>query len=311
VSEPYTYDVAFSFLGRDEPLARRLHDRVRGRVSTFMYSDAERQTQLAGTDGAASFATVYGKDARTVVVLYRVGWGTSGFTSNEETAIRNRAFERSWDFATFIPLDVPPQVPEWLPRTRLWLDLERYGEEGAAAVIESRVQAAGGTPREETAIEIMARQRAERDAAMRRTAATDDQRRKGLGPLLVEIRKELSEIVNQSGGMFTLAGPEAHLVGVTTPWYHLTLEFIFQRAVNRGPRDGDLIVGVWEGSLREMPGVRPKLKEPFVLEAFGDGTLGWRSVRDPNLAVLTHRALADWGAKRLIEFIDLERARGR
>lgn len=47
----FKYDVAFSFLGRDEPLAVQLRDLLERRVRTFIYSDAERQATLAGRDG--------------------------------------------------------------------------------------------------------------------------------------------------------------------------------------------------------------------------------------------------------------------
>lgn len=90
--DEFKYDVAFSFLVRDEQLARGLNDRLQTRVRTFIYSDAERQVQLAGRDGEEAFAKVFGEESRIVVVLYRDGWGESGFTAAEATAIRNRAF---------------------------------------------------------------------------------------------------------------------------------------------------------------------------------------------------------------------------
>src|SRR5688572_23398106 len=105
-----------------------------------MYSDTERQRMLAGRDGEVAFNEVFGRDARIVVVLYRQGWGERGFTHVEATAIRNRAFERGYDFTTFIPLDTPPTVPAWLPKTRIWVGLHRWGLDNAAAVIEARIQ---------------------------------------------------------------------------------------------------------------------------------------------------------------------------
>jgi hypothetical protein len=74
---PSDIDVAFTFLGRDEETAKDLARMLRARVSTFVYS--ERQKELAGTDGVAQFTEVYQKRARYVVVLYRKGYGkTSG-----------------------------------------------------------------------------------------------------------------------------------------------------------------------------------------------------------------------------------------
>jgi hypothetical protein len=136
MTDEFLYDVAFSFLGRDEALAIQLNERLEGRLATFIYSDAKRQVNLAGRDGADAFSRVFGAEARTVVVLYREGWGDHGFTDVEATAIRNRAHEVGWNFTTFIPLDEPPLTPKWLPRARLWIGLKQYGLEHAATVIE-------------------------------------------------------------------------------------------------------------------------------------------------------------------------------
>jgi len=43
---PDLYDVAFSFLAEDEPTARALSEKLAGRISTFVFS--ERQRDLAG-----------------------------------------------------------------------------------------------------------------------------------------------------------------------------------------------------------------------------------------------------------------------
>ena len=111
----FKYDVAFSFLGRDEPLARKLNDILADRLKTFIYSDKGRQAMLAGRDGEGAFARIFGDEARTVVVLYREGWGEQGFTAAESTGIRNRASERGFQFTTFIPLDNPPVAPRLAP----------------------------------------------------------------------------------------------------------------------------------------------------------------------------------------------------
>jgi argininosuccinate synthase len=48
-TEQYKYDVAFSFLAKDEALATELNDRLQDRVKTFLYT--RKQEQIAGTDG--------------------------------------------------------------------------------------------------------------------------------------------------------------------------------------------------------------------------------------------------------------------
>lgn len=144
----YEYDVAFSFLAQDEPLATELNDLLQGRLNTFLYS--KKQEKIAGADGEEKFNEVFLEKARVVVVLYRAGWGESPWTRIEQTAIRNRAFEHGYDFVKFIPLDEPATVPKWLPRPQLWIGLKKWGAAAAAGVIEARVQELGGEPHEES-----------------------------------------------------------------------------------------------------------------------------------------------------------------
>jgi len=164
----YKYDVAFSFLKEDEELATSLNDLIQNRLSTFLYS--KRQGEIAGTDGEETFNTVFGSAARIVVVLYRTKWGTTPWTRIEETAIRNRAFNEGYDFTVFIPLESPPKLPLWLPKTRIWADLERLGAQGAVSIIEDRVKEAGGISREETVEERATRLKQQLDKERKRKA---------------------------------------------------------------------------------------------------------------------------------------------
>jgi hypothetical protein len=149
MSDPqYEYDIAISFVAKDEAIASQLADQFEGRLRVFLYS--KQQEQLAGTDGEKTFNEVFAKQSRLVVVLYRDGWGQTPWTRIEETAIRNRAFDEGYDFVIFIPLDETPTVPKWLPRTQLWVGLSRWGISGAASVIDARFQELGGEPTIET-----------------------------------------------------------------------------------------------------------------------------------------------------------------
>jgi hypothetical protein len=53
MNDSYNYDVAFSFLADDEPLALEFADRVRDRVNIFVYT--QRQKELIGNDGIDQF----------------------------------------------------------------------------------------------------------------------------------------------------------------------------------------------------------------------------------------------------------------
>jgi hypothetical protein len=151
----FEFDVAFSFHSLDEGLATQLNDLLQDRFKTFIYS--ERQAMLAGTDGEETFNSVYGRRARFVVVFYRNEWGETPFTRIEQTAIRNRAFEQGFDFSIFVPTGKPANAPPWLPKTRLWFGLDRFGLKGLAAVVEARIQELGGEPRIESVADRAAR----------------------------------------------------------------------------------------------------------------------------------------------------------
>jgi hypothetical protein len=151
----YKFDVAFSFVQQDEHIAEELNDLLQDRYDTFLYS--RRQGEIAGKDGELRFNEIFGQEARAVVVLHRGEWGQTPWTRIEETAIRNRAYDDGYDFTLFIPTEKPPSVPRWLPRTRIWFNLDRWGAQGAAAIIEQLIQLVGGEPRVESVEDRVAR----------------------------------------------------------------------------------------------------------------------------------------------------------
>lgn len=186
----FKYDAAFSFLAQDEELAIEINDLLRDRITTFIYS--RKQEEIAGTDGEETFNRVFGSEARIVFVLYREGWGKTPWTRIEESAIRNRAYGEGYDFALFAPLDKPPDVPKWLPKNRIWIGLERYGIDGAANIIETRVREAGGEPKEETAEQLAAR--LGREIAAEKTRQTFLYSENGVKSAKNEIDKLFSEL---------------------------------------------------------------------------------------------------------------------
>lgn len=151
----FEYDVAFSFNQQDEALALKLNDLLSDRMKTFIYT--ERQKEIAGRDGVQAFSDVYGKKARIVVVFYRKEWGETKWTTVEMNSIRTRAFDIGYDFTLFIPTEDEPDMPTWVPKTRLYFGLKRFGLEGAAGAIEQLVTEAGGRPHEESLEEYAAR----------------------------------------------------------------------------------------------------------------------------------------------------------
>jgi hypothetical protein len=147
-SEEYKYDVAFSFLKQDEPIAYSLNDQIQDRYSTFIYS--KHQEELGGTDGEKQFNNVFFEECRIVVLLYRDGWGQTPWTRIEETAIKNRAFGKGWHFLLVINLDTMSMLPTWIPKTYIWVDFQRFKSEGAVAVIDHKIKEEGGQNKPDT-----------------------------------------------------------------------------------------------------------------------------------------------------------------
>lgn len=141
------YDVAISLRWTDVERARELYDLLRDRLDVF-FSD-EKQEDIVGKDGEEKFGRVFRDEARVVVVFYRPGWGDTPFTRAEESAIRQRAWDESYDFSIWVPMDEEKSVPSYLPPQYLWLDLEQYGMKGLASVVEERVRESGQEVRPE------------------------------------------------------------------------------------------------------------------------------------------------------------------
>lgn len=205
----FKYDVAFSFHSLDQDLAVGLNDLLQDRFNTFIYMQRQEDV-LAGADGEERFNAVFGKDARCVVVFSRREWGETPFTRIEQTAIRNRAFDKGFDFSLFIPTDDARTVPDWLPRTRLWLGLNERGLNGAAAVVERIIGELGGEPRIESIGDRAARfQRAADFQERQRSFHNSDEGVAAAGTalqnLLVGLQHHVTEIASSNPALSSLS----------------------------------------------------------------------------------------------------------
>lgn len=123
---------------------------MKDRIHTFIYSN--KQEELVGKDGIDEFSDIFYKKSRLVIILYREKWGNTPWTRIEETAIKNRCLDEGWDFSILIPLDENKATPKYFPKSRIWLNFDRYGYQGAASFIESKLTEIGGKIEEDNAI---------------------------------------------------------------------------------------------------------------------------------------------------------------
>jgi hypothetical protein len=243
----FEFDVAFSFLQQDETLAVKLNDLLRRQFRTFIYT--EHQKKLAGTDGEVTFNKVFGDEARAVAILFRDGWGETAWTRIEQTAIRNRAHDFGYDFAVFISLD-GSAPPRWVPRTRIYVGFERFGVDGAAAVLEARVVDLGGAAHPERLEDAAARKARELDFAQKsKTALEFDDGVRAFNRMkeeLVQALESASARVNENQGHFKLSvDPDLRQGRIFIKGFHRIV------TVEGGPRwankidDGELKTIMW------------------------------------------------------------------
>jgi hypothetical protein len=127
------YDAAISFLAIDETLAREIYAGL-DHVGLKVFFFPRNQEELAGTNGLETMRAPF-LEARVVVVLYRVPWGSTPWTRVEQTAITDRCLKDGWASLLFIVLDQTNPLPNWLPATHVRFNFETYGIEQAIGAI--------------------------------------------------------------------------------------------------------------------------------------------------------------------------------
>ncbi|MGD0923405.1 MAG: hypothetical protein ABSA70_16825 [Terriglobia bacterium] len=145
------YDVALSFLHRDEGLAVQIQTKLSESMEVFIYS--KRQEELAGTDGLESFREAFLTNSNLVVVLYRDGWGQTPWTRIEEAAIKDRFLKEGWGWLLFIMLDEASTPPVWLPESEIRLNFAAYGLEQLFGAIKIRAEKLGSILKSQTALD--------------------------------------------------------------------------------------------------------------------------------------------------------------
>jgi len=225
----YKYDVAFSFVQKDESIAIELYNLLSDRIDCFIYT--EEQKRLAGTDGEETFNSVFSKDSRIVVILFAKDWGKTKWTRIEETAIRNKGFEDGYDFVILIPTESGITPPKWLPKNRLWVGLERWGIESAASIIETRVVDFEGVVKEETIEDKIAKKDLELNESKKREQLLDSP--EGLSLASTEIEQIKSEIYSKVENIkekvpdwhINLMDNNQRICNLNSYGYHLTFQF--------------------------------------------------------------------------------------
>ena len=277
----FKYDVAFSFLKEDEELAIKINEALKGRLTTFLYS--ERQKVLAGRDGEEAFNEVFFKESRIVVVLYRNGWGSTPWTRMEQTAIKNRAYDEGYDFTTIIPLDDPISLPAWLPKTRLYLGLKRFGVDGIVTIVETRVQEYGGTVHEESFVDKVAKKQEKVRKAQARKQLLDSYEVKSLiyaelEVLLKEFKSTMSNIENTIPDLHQrIRENKSRGIDIISTGFSLAIQF-YEENYGNTYLSIKLFNGVWPDNNGRPMFDSPKLlrNEKFYFDINEQDEYGWK-----------------------------------
>lgn len=275
----YKYEVAFSFLQEDESLAYQIKDLIQDRLSTFIYS--EHQKEAVGKDGVETYNKIFLEESRIVVILYRDGWGETPFTRIEQEAIKQRCYEESANFTVFISLD--KNKPKWLQPFQVWYDIERYGIKSAAAIIEKRVFEYGGEVREETIADQVARhnreltRQKEFEKYIASIEAVHDFETEAQQLLLIAERNILEINSNNQIG-FSFRIKKDRNVEFTTFGTKIGLTFRWKKRYSNSLLDSFLLVFIADGDYYDRSPNRPGnlfKKEEYLFYLNEAGTKGW------------------------------------
>jgi len=197
------FDVAISFLVRDEPSARAIAERLEG-AGLRVFFFPHRQEELAGTNGMESMRAPFLK-ARVNVVLFRKTWGETPWTRVEDGAISERCFKGGWSSLMFVELEKTSGLPKWLPLTHIRFNFADYGIDQLVGAIKLRVQEQGGTIKpldaiaKAKAVRIEADYLADRDRLMHDRAWIEGEVHNSIRAMLAEVGALAKRLKEEQG----------------------------------------------------------------------------------------------------------------
>lgn len=140
--EKQLFDVAISFLVRDQATAKAIADHLESAgLSVFFFP--HKQEELAGTNGMETMRAPF-LEARVNVVMFRDAWGNTPWTRVEDSAVSERCLKGGWGSLMFVEME-KAKLPQWLPCAHIRFHFADYGRDQLVGAIKLRVQEHGGT----------------------------------------------------------------------------------------------------------------------------------------------------------------------
>jgi hypothetical protein len=303
------YEAAISFLFRDEPLARDIHERLAANYEVFTFS--KRQEELAGSSGIEEFRDVFFRGSRLVVVLYRPDWGETRWTRIERTAIEERFLRDGWDFLLFVMLNSSDEPPKWLPQTRVRLNFDQYGIDELLGAIKHRLGLLGAQARPDDPV-AQAR-RVSDTAAFNRERQRIYDSEEGVAAATAEAERVISAVdtlvarIHQATPDLEARGTGLQRAYVITNG-RVSIQIAWHNMIANILRDAVLYVGEYVGLLTDPVGggfVFPPPKEltSTLFKPDLDRALGW-CWREPGGKLRTCQDVAQHCVERFLKLVE-------
>jgi len=303
------YDLAISFMFRDEPLAREVHERLGANFEVFIFS--KRQEELAGSSGIEEFRDVFIRRSRLVVVLYRPDWGETRWTRIERTAIEERFLRDGADFLLFVMLNSSDEPPKWLPETRIRLNFDQFGVDELIGAIRHRLGLLGAQARPNDPV---AHARRVSDAAAfncERQKIYDSE--EGVGAATAEAERVIFEIAKLVARI-NRATPELEVRGTGMARAYVitnrrvSVQIAWHNMIANILRDAVLYVGDYVGLISDPVSggfVFPPPKElaSIHFKPELDRALGW-CWRQPSGSLVTSQEVAQQCIERFLKLVE-------
>jgi hypothetical protein len=304
-NEPH--DVALSFFARDVGFARQLYENLSKELRVFFYERA--QDTVSGREGDEVFRTPF-REARLAVVLLRPGYGEKMWTGVEKTAIAEICVKRGYKNLFAVRME-PMTIPEWIPATHIYFDLETFPIEQLLGAIKLKVVELGGRPQPMTAARraelLKASQLHERKRKeLLHTSFGNDSIRKEVQRLFQLVTDKVEETVKpvvkadhgHNDGRFVMADDRCSLVLAWMASGGPGIEYdefkVFEYKVRMSiPGRQGVIYYLTEGD------PRPSKTTSYHLDLAPSGQCAWK---DPKGDLIPTEQLAE---RVLIEFLDL------
>jgi hypothetical protein len=302
------YDVAISFLSKDEPTAAALRDRLSDGLSVFFYP--RNQEQLAGTDGLETMRTPFLSDSRVVVVLYREPWGKTPWTGVEQTAIQEGCLNLGWHRLFFVVLDKTATIPVWLPQNHVRFNYQDFGLEQAVGAIKARVQERGGIIEPMTALKRAALYKEEYRYIEDKKQVNSYDGMKIVGEKIIELIAEITRLcadIHKAGNTSIVVGSNAgrcvirnNRVSLVVGWH----QSFVNSMEGSGLKVAEFNAQIPLPDAREMSFSEPTMlcEITFVPELSRAREYGWIEQHGETAEFLSSAALAD---RCVIQFLDL------